>query len=129
MAASSLERGIAAGERWERALHTAVNSCAAVIFLVSGNWLASGWCLKEYMLARALNTKLFGVGRSRPVDRNVPSKRWSQGITGRHRVSGCRTRLRTTRTMAPAPPGCLRERGTGWPELLMRVEISPLPHL
>ena len=55
------ERGIAAGERWERALHAAVNTCEAVIFLVSGNWLASGWCLKEYMLARALNKKLFGV--------------------------------------------------------------------
>jgi hypothetical protein len=55
------ERGIAAGERWERALHSAANSCEAVIFLVSGNWLASGWCLKEYMLARALNKKLFGL--------------------------------------------------------------------
>jgi TIR domain len=55
------ERGIAAGERWERALHAAASSCEAVIFLVSGNWLASGWCLKEYMLARALNKKLFGL--------------------------------------------------------------------
>jgi WD40 repeat protein len=55
------ERGIAAGERWERALHAAANSCEAVIFVVSGNWLASGWCLREYMLARALNKKLFGV--------------------------------------------------------------------
>ena len=55
------ERGIAAGERWERALHAAANRCEAVIFLVSGNWLASGWCLKEYWLARQLNKKLFAV--------------------------------------------------------------------
>ena len=46
------ERGIAAGERWERALHAAANRCEAVIFLVSENWLASGWCLQG-ILARA----------------------------------------------------------------------------
>ena len=54
-------RGIAAGERWERALHRAANRCQAVVFLVSGNWLASGWCLKEYQLARGLNKKLFAA--------------------------------------------------------------------
>ena len=46
------ERGIAAGERWERALHKAANRCEAVIFPVSANWLESGWCMKEYALAR-----------------------------------------------------------------------------
>jgi hypothetical protein len=55
------DRGIAAGERWERALHEQANRCEAVIFLVSANWLASGWCLKEYTLARTLNKKLFAV--------------------------------------------------------------------
>jgi hypothetical protein len=55
------ERGIAAGERWERALHAAANRCEAVIFLVSQNWIDSGWCLKEYALARGLNKKLFAA--------------------------------------------------------------------
>jgi TIR domain len=55
------ERGIAAGERWERALHAAAMRCEAVIFLVSANWLASGWCLKEHYLARSLNKKLFAL--------------------------------------------------------------------
>lgn len=55
------ERGIAAGERWERALHAAANLCEAVMFLVSANWLESGWCLKEYSLARGLNKKLFAA--------------------------------------------------------------------
>jgi hypothetical protein len=55
------ERGIAAGERWERRLHEASQRCEAVIFLVSRNWLASGWCGKEFSLARALNKKLFAV--------------------------------------------------------------------
>ena len=54
-------RGIAAGERWERALHEAAMRCEAVIFLVSANWLSSGWCLREYTLARTLNKKLFAV--------------------------------------------------------------------
>ncbi len=33
------DRGIAAGERWERALNQAVNCCEAVLFLVSRAWL------------------------------------------------------------------------------------------
>ncbi len=55
------ERGIVAGERWERALHAAANRCEAVIFLVSANWLGSGWCRKEYSLAHGLNKKLFAA--------------------------------------------------------------------
>src|ERR1700677_4145192 len=46
------DRGIAAGERWERALHEQANRCEAGIFLVSTNWLAP---------ARTLNKKLFAV--------------------------------------------------------------------
>jgi hypothetical protein len=41
------ERGIAAGQRWERALHDAASRCEAIIFLVSADWLGSGWCAKE----------------------------------------------------------------------------------
>jgi TIR domain len=55
------QRGIAAGERWERALNEAANRCEAVLFLVSKVWLASGWCLKEFNLAHKLNKRLFGV--------------------------------------------------------------------
>ena len=55
------ERGIAAGERWERALHAAAQRCEAVIFLVTRNWLASGWCRKEHSLAAGLNKTLIAV--------------------------------------------------------------------
>ena len=55
------ERGIAGGERWERALHAAATRCQAVVFLVSRNWLKSDWCFKEYALARGLNKKLFAA--------------------------------------------------------------------
>ena len=54
-------RGIATGERWERALHEAANRCEAVLFLVSKAWLGSGWCLKEFHLANGLNKQLFAV--------------------------------------------------------------------
>ena len=55
------EQGIKAGERWERALNEAASRCEAVLFLVSRDWLASRWCLKEFHLARKLNKRLFGV--------------------------------------------------------------------
>jgi len=55
------DRGIAAGERWERALSEAANRCEAVLFVVSRAWLASDWCVKEFNLAYRLNKKLFGV--------------------------------------------------------------------
>ncbi|HYA74780.1 MAG TPA: SUMF1/EgtB/PvdO family nonheme iron enzyme [Roseiarcus sp.] len=55
------ERGIAAGERWERALNEAAMRCEAVLFVVSRAWLASGWCLKEFRLAGKLNKRMFGL--------------------------------------------------------------------
>ena len=55
------DRGITAGERWERALNEAASRCEAVLFLISQDWLKSRWCLKEFNLARRLNKRLFGV--------------------------------------------------------------------
>ncbi|MCP4382163.1 MAG: toll/interleukin-1 receptor domain-containing protein [Hyphomicrobiales bacterium] len=55
------QRGIVAGERWERALNEAANRCEAVLFLVSKAWLASAWCLKEFHLAAKPNKRMFGV--------------------------------------------------------------------
>ena len=55
------DRGIAAGERWERALTEAASRCEAVLFLVSRAWLDSRWCQRELMLAHRLNKRLFGV--------------------------------------------------------------------
>ena len=55
------QRGIAAGERWERKLHEAANRCEAVLFLLSKAWLVSVWCRRELNLAHSLNKRLFGV--------------------------------------------------------------------
>ena len=55
------ERGIVAGEKWERALSEAANRCEAVLFLISRAWLASHWCLRELHLALKLNKRVFGI--------------------------------------------------------------------
>jgi hypothetical protein len=65
-------RGIVAGERWERRLHEAATRCEAVVFLVSKEWLASPWCLKEYQLASKLNKRLFSVIIDATRDADLP---------------------------------------------------------
>ena len=55
------DRGIAAGERWERALNEAATRCEVVLFVVSRGWLASSWCHKEFHLAGKLNKRMFGL--------------------------------------------------------------------
>src|SRR5262249_18254634 len=55
------KRGIAAGERWERALNEAASRCEAVVFLVSKVWLASRWWLPGFHLGPRLGERLFGV--------------------------------------------------------------------
>ncbi len=55
------ERGIAAGERWERALHQAASRCDAVLFLISKHWLRSDWCRRELGLALRLNKRIFAL--------------------------------------------------------------------
>jgi tetratricopeptide (TPR) repeat protein len=71
------DRGIAAGQRWERALHEAANRCEAVLFLVSKAWLSSGWCLKEFHLAHSLNKRLFGV-----LIENLPLEKLPEELAG-----------------------------------------------
>jgi hypothetical protein len=55
------ERGLKAGERWQAALKSAAERCELVIFLVSPDWAASKWCLAEFLLAKNLNKRIFGV--------------------------------------------------------------------
>lgn len=81
-------RGIAAGDRWERALNEAANRCEAVVFLVSRAWIASGWCRKEMGLAHRLNKRMFGVLIEDLAVEEVP-----KDLTGEwqlvHLASGC----------------------------------------
>jgi formylglycine-generating enzyme required for sulfatase activity len=54
-------RGLRAGDRWQAALKQAAERCELVIFLVSPEWAASKWCLAEFLLAKNLNKRIFGV--------------------------------------------------------------------
>jgi len=51
--------GLAPGEHWQNALKAAADRCEAVLFLISPNWLASHWCLSEFLLAKQLGKRLF----------------------------------------------------------------------
>ena len=55
------DRGLAPGERWQEALKAAADRCEAVLFLVSPAWLASKWCLAEFLLAKSLHKCIFGL--------------------------------------------------------------------
>lgn len=55
------ERGLKAGERWREALKRASASCELVLFIISPAWARSQWCLAEFLLAKQLNKRIFGV--------------------------------------------------------------------
>jgi len=55
------EHGLKAGGRWQAALKQAAERCELVIFLVSPEWAQSKWCLAEFLLAKNLNKRIFGV--------------------------------------------------------------------
>jgi WD40 repeat protein len=55
------ERGLKAGGRWQAALKHAAEHCELVIFLISPEWAGSKWCLAEFLLAKNLNKRIFGV--------------------------------------------------------------------
>ena len=54
-------QGLNPGERWQDALKQAADRCEAVVFLISPAWLASRWCLAEFLLAKQLGKVIFGV--------------------------------------------------------------------
>ncbi len=55
------KRGIVAGKRWLRELQKAGERASAVVFLVSKDWLASGFCTAEYWQATSIDRPLFGL--------------------------------------------------------------------
>ncbi len=70
------DRGLVAGERWQEALKAAADRCEAVLFLVSPAWLASKWCLAEFLLAKTLHKRIFGL-----IIEPVPSDRLPTEMT------------------------------------------------
>jgi len=53
--------GVAPGQRWQEELKRAGENCAAVVVLVSPNWLGSIWCRTEFLLADQLGKRVFPI--------------------------------------------------------------------
>jgi WD40 repeat protein len=54
-------QGLAPGQRWQEELKRAGENCAAVIVLLSPNWVASRWCQTEFLVADQLGKRIFPV--------------------------------------------------------------------
>src|ERR1700722_18515368 len=55
------DRGLLPGERWQDALKAGADRCEAVLCLVSPAWLGSRWCHAEFLLAKLLHKRIFGL--------------------------------------------------------------------
>src|ERR1700722_9513327 len=83
----SADRGISPGERWQEALRRAADRCQAVLFLISPEWVASRWCLAEFLLAKQLGKAIFGVLVSETPMEAVPVEmrgefQWARFVGG-----------------------------------------------
>ena len=73
----SESRGLHPGSKWQAALKKAAHRCEAVIFVVSRAWLDSNWCVAEFLLAKQLGKKIFGV-----LVEDIPIGELPQELTG-----------------------------------------------
>jgi len=53
------EKGIVAGQSWERTLYTKLRACRAVVALCTDSYLSSHWCFAEIALARMEGKHIF----------------------------------------------------------------------
>lgn len=53
--------GFAPGDRWQARLKEASHRCEAVLLVISPAWAGSRWCNAEFLLAKTLGKKIFGV--------------------------------------------------------------------
>ena len=77
------ERGITAGERWERALNEAARRCEAVVFLISRAWLDFALVQERADTGPAIEQAPFRrPDRRRPHDRNPAARRHERLAAG-----------------------------------------------
>jgi len=94
------ERGLKAGERWQAALKQAAERCELVIFLVSPEWRASEWCVAEFLLAKNLNKRIFGV-----IIDPIPLERLPVEMTGEWQLVDLTAGKRDHKVTVRPPPG------------------------
>jgi len=68
------EKGIVAGQSWERTLYRKLRACRAVIVLCTDHYLTSHWCFAEIALARMEGKHIIAL-QVDPLspDANLPS--------------------------------------------------------
>jgi hypothetical protein len=68
------EKGIVAGQSWERTLYRKLRACRAVIALCTDHYLRSNWCFAEIALARMEGKHIFALQVDPlSVDTSMPS--------------------------------------------------------
>ncbi|MEL7542091.1 MAG: toll/interleukin-1 receptor domain-containing protein, partial [Pseudomonadota bacterium] len=87
------QNGIRVGDKWQRALQSAVGACRVVICLVTENWLRSKECDGEFIAARYMGKKIIPL---LGVDPDIPEalNRDAGDAAGRYRDSLLRRVLR-----------------------------------
>lgn len=87
------QNGIRVGDKWQRALQSAVGACRVVICLVTENWLRSKECDGEFIAARYMGKKIIPL---LGVDPDIPEalNRDLNDAAGRYRDSLLRRVLR-----------------------------------
>ncbi|MEM7329688.1 MAG: toll/interleukin-1 receptor domain-containing protein [Pseudomonadota bacterium] len=87
------QNGIRVGDKWQRALQSAVGACRVVICLVTENWLRSKECDGEFIAARYMGKKIIPL---LGVDPDIPeaATRDPSDAAGRYRDSLLRRVLR-----------------------------------
>jgi hypothetical protein len=55
------EKGIVAGQSWERTLYRKLRSCQAVVAICTDHYLSSSWCFAEIALARMERKPIFAL--------------------------------------------------------------------
>src|SRR5262249_27675031 len=75
------ERGISAGQKWQRAFADAATRCEAVLLVVSADWLAPARCQGEFQGSNKDNKKLCALGVDDP-----PLDRLPGGLTAQWQV-------------------------------------------
>jgi len=94
------ERGLKAGERWQAALKQANERCELMIFLVSPQWRASEWCVAEFLLAKNLNKRIFGV-----IVDPIPLEKLPVEMTGEWQLVDLTAGTRDHKVTVKPPPG------------------------
>ena len=94
------ERGLKAGDRWQAALKQAAERCELVIFLVSPEWRASEWCVAEFLLAKNLNKRIFGV-----IVDPIPLEKLPVEMTGEWQLVDLTAGKRDHKVTVTPPPG------------------------